>query len=154
MTPRRPSSERVRSQPDSCEHCGQPLEPGTRIDVIAADSTYLDPTDHRQDGRRPARVCSPDHARVLVEHGARHWIQEQLWAHELIRGSGLRNRSETTLDGIAKRAGLAPSQVLRAINWRTDPTRQERGPGGRDPNTRHSDHGHCAGPAPNGWHCR
>lgn len=128
----------------TCEYCGSTIDPATRIDAVVPDSAYLHADDPRQDGRRLARACSPEHADELIAIGTSNWIDEQLWANKLRRVSGHWNRTETTLSGIADRAGLTPTQLMRAIRWRSGSSRKDWGwgRGGRDPCTSNSDHGH------------
>lgn len=127
MDPHGPPFQRPRKPTGrNCEHCGQPVDATTQVEVTVPDSTYLHPDDPQQDGRRPAYACSPGHADDLVARGVSDWIDEQLWASKLRRVSGHWNRSETTLSGIAARAGLTHAQLTRAIDWRTGPSNGNR----------------------------
>ncbi|SDM47937.1 hypothetical protein SAMN04489726_1832 [Allokutzneria albata] len=129
---------------NTCEYCGRPLEPSACVEVVVPDSSYLHPDDSDQDGCRRARACSQRHAEMLMAAGERQWDDRQLWAKKLARVSGEWNRTETTLEGMAVRAGLTYTQLLCAINWRTgDPRagtwgtvqrRQPRQPSARSEN--------------------
>ena len=135
---------------DTCAWCARSLDAGTRIDVVVADSTYLHPDDPRQDGSRPASACCRDHAEELLSLGARDWVAEQLWAKKLSRALVHWNRTETTMEGIAARAGLTRSQLRRAIQWRGPDGRGHEkstpplglGRGDRDRCFGGTDHGH------------
>lgn len=115
-----PVQRSVRTGSDVCEYCGRKLEADQGLDVVVADSGYQHPTDPDQDGRRAARVCSRQHAQALAEHFKQRWVDEELWATKLRRVIVYWGNAETTLDGIAKRAGLTMPQLLRAVNRSTE----------------------------------
>lgn len=106
-----------------CEHCGRMLEAGQGLHVVVSDSSYQHPSDPEQDGRRATRVCGGEHQQALTEQLKERWNDEELWAIKLRRVIVYWGNAETTLDGIAKRAGLTMSQLLRAVNRSTDPGR-------------------------------
>lgn len=144
--------------PAVCEYCGRLLDEPAPHDVIVPDSSYLDPGDSRRDGHRPANACCREHADILVARGERLWDDEQLWAGKLSRVSAHWNRSETTLEGMASRAGLTYSQLVRAIRWRLGSgsrrqrAREPGGGGGRERSVEDPDHGHPVGLTPKASH--
>lgn len=111
--------------PEVCEHCGRPIDETARVEVVIADSASAHSLDSRRGVRRGV-ACSPEHAQHLVQRGARRQADEQLWMSKLIRVAGLWNRTETTIEGIAARAGLTQSQLLRAVQWQADLSRRGR----------------------------
>lgn len=117
--------QRTEAPPEVCEHCGFRIDGGARVEVVVSDSAYVHPLDSRRDGRRRGVACSPEHAEKLVLRGKRRWVNEQLWVSKLLRVVGLWNRSETTIEGIAARAGLTPSQLIRAVQWQADLSRRD-----------------------------
>lgn len=106
------------AHPSVCEFCGETVEPANVVDVVVPDSGYLDPTDPNQDGRRPTRACSREHADRLIERGNARWVDEQLWARKFSRVSASWNSQTTNLDTIAKQAGLTRHQLRRMTDWR------------------------------------
>lgn len=112
-----PAQRSMSSTAGVCEYCGCALDEDAGVDVVVPDSGYLHRDDSRHDGNRPTRVCSSSQAWELIADGNRQWVDEQFWVNKLRRVSVHWNRDETTLDGIAERAGLTRSQLARAIHW-------------------------------------
>lgn len=120
QNPDRMPRQRAEAKLEICEHCGYPIDADTRVEVVVSDSAYVHPLDSRRDGHRRGAACSPEHAQQLVQRGTRRWVDEQLWMSKLLRVVGLWNRTETTIEGIASRAGLTQSQLIRAVQWQAD----------------------------------
>lgn len=108
----------TRSDTARCELCRRPIHRGQGFTIVVPDSSYVHPTDPVRDGRREALACTSMHAGILVERGIRNWVDEQLWSAKLRRLSGNWNRTKLSLDETAALAGLAPSQLRRALKWR------------------------------------
>lgn len=103
---------------ERCELCRRPIHRGRGFAIVVPDSSYVHPTDPVRDGRRKALACTSMHAGILVERGIRTWVDEQLWSAKLRRLAGNWNRTKLSLDETAALAGLAPSQLRRALKWR------------------------------------
>lgn len=103
---------------ERCELCRRPIRRGRGFTIVVPDSSYVHPTDPVRDGRREVLACTSMHAGALVERGIRTWVDEQLWSAKLRRLAGNWNRTKFSLDETAALAGLAPSQLRRALKWR------------------------------------
>lgn len=102
-----------------CDACRQPITSGCPLREIVRDSSAIYVYDLGFDGWRQVTACSPEHLAALCEwFGQRPFVEEELCVNKIARV--LDERPGLKFESLPEAAGLAASQVERAIAWQNE----------------------------------
>ncbi|MFJ7206143.1 STAS domain-containing protein [Streptomyces sp. NPDC098789] len=119
--PRRRGGGLSTDLPDVCDLCHAVAPEGTAVYGEAADSSFVDPADPGQDGRRPLLTCSPAHLTELQQHYDRRPFDEaELWAVKIDEAMH-QHPLGLTIEALCEATGLTVSQIETAATSRHGP---------------------------------
>ncbi|MGW0662952.1 hypothetical protein [Streptodolium elevatio] len=114
------------SVPPPCDSCGTVStakagpRPGPREGpyvAVLADSSWIDPVDPAQDGRRPVVACSGrclDRVRAVL--ASRPYTTVELWAGKVARAVTASQGPPVRAE-LERATGLTPPQIRAAYDW-------------------------------------
>lgn len=102
---------------DGCQEVLVAVGAGDPYTDVLPDSSWIDPVDSDQDGRRPVTTCSrPCLDRVGARLASRPYATDELWAGKVFRAVMTRQRALGRAE-LELVTGLTTPQIRAAFTW-------------------------------------